>query len=257
MQTIKKHKTSRKHTLKHTTTTRKPKVSKLGKSGKGIRQPKLLVVRCNKTAQLARDRMKNGNILILYYAEWCPACQDFKPEWTKFKELASKRNDLPIIAEVESSHVNLVPNDTVTGFPTVLYYGDKVKSPSSTSSILDIFNTTSDNNNTNNNRSETYTGNRNANALLEYLLNKQNKSMTPSTADNNTKQNMHGGQTLQTHKSKSKSNNKIFDLLTKKGLSRKTANSKQFKTQFNMLERASKLSANTFKSIKSSLGLKK
>mgnify|MGYP001557533460 CR=1 FL=1 len=35
-------------------------------------------------ASKLKQHLKQGNIIILYYMNGCPACEDFKPTWDDF-----------------------------------------------------------------------------------------------------------------------------------------------------------------------------
>lgn len=59
-------------------------------------------------------------ILILYYAEWCPHCQIFKPVWKDVQDnLKSNKNVR--IAEVEYKDLSSLPKKykEIMGFPTL------------------------------------------------------------------------------------------------------------------------------------------
>jgi thiol-disulfide isomerase/thioredoxin len=69
--------------------------------------------------------LKDGNIIVLYYANWCGHCQSMKPEWDKFKKICKtnpKYSHLQV-ADVESEHIgNTNAVNEVHGFPTIKYY---------------------------------------------------------------------------------------------------------------------------------------
>ena len=43
----------------------------------------------NKAHELSK-LINSGTWIILYYAEYCPYCRDFKPEWDKFDNFVQK-----------------------------------------------------------------------------------------------------------------------------------------------------------------------
>ena len=44
------------------------------------------------------ELLHNGNVIVLYYAEWCPHCVQMKPAWDEFKRRsASKHKNLNIL----------------------------------------------------------------------------------------------------------------------------------------------------------------
>jgi thiol-disulfide isomerase/thioredoxin len=69
--------------------------------------------------------LKNGNVIVLYYANWCGHCQSMKPEWDRFKEMCKsdpKYSHLQV-AEVESEHIaNTNASEEAEGFPTIKFY---------------------------------------------------------------------------------------------------------------------------------------
>lgn len=69
--------------------------------------------------------IKRGNIIVLIYADWCPHCVEFKPEWDKFKK--AMRNSQCSIGEVEQTYLEHVPSAKAQGYPTIKFY----KSPAS------------------------------------------------------------------------------------------------------------------------------
>lgn len=70
-----------------------------------------------------KNKMKDGNIIVLYYANWCGYCQMMKPEWDKFKSQCNSKYN---VAEVESEYLDQTGfNDEVEGFPTIKYYDAK------------------------------------------------------------------------------------------------------------------------------------
>lgn len=84
----------------------------------------MLVVKDKQTGQQLQDLIKGpGNVIVLYYADWCGHCVRFKPEWAKFKsQMARKHPNMCTVAEVEQSHLNNVPSAQVQGYPTIKFY---------------------------------------------------------------------------------------------------------------------------------------
>jgi hypothetical protein len=84
----------------------------------------MLIVKDKQTGQQLQDLIKGpGNVIVLYYADWCGHCVRFKPEWAKFKsEMARKHPNLCTVAEVEQSHLSNVPAAQVQGYPTIKFY---------------------------------------------------------------------------------------------------------------------------------------
>ena len=62
---------------------------------------------------------KKEPVLVLYYANWCHYCQDFKPEWNNLVKKCKVDT-----AELESSdsHLSKETHHTVTSYPTLKLY---------------------------------------------------------------------------------------------------------------------------------------
>jgi thiol-disulfide isomerase/thioredoxin len=79
--------------------------------------------------------IKDGNWIVLYYAEWCGHCNEMKPEWDNVVKLLSDlginnkttKQQQPIIhvADVESKHIpELKHKPAIEGYPTIKMYND-------------------------------------------------------------------------------------------------------------------------------------
>ena len=69
--------------------------------------------------------LKDGDWMVLYYAEWCGHCQTMKPEWNKVVKKLKKNNNNVNIAEIESNHIDtLVNKPKIQGFPTIKMYNN-------------------------------------------------------------------------------------------------------------------------------------
>jgi len=79
--------------------------------------------------------IKDGNWIVLYYAEWCGHCNEMKPEWDNVVKLLSDlginnkttKTQQPIIhvADVESKHIpELKHKPAIEGYPTIKMYND-------------------------------------------------------------------------------------------------------------------------------------
>ena len=69
--------------------------------------------------------LKDGNWMVLYYAEWCSHCKTMKPEWKKAVDNVSNNKVAINVAEVESSHIgNLSEPPNVDGYPTIKMYNN-------------------------------------------------------------------------------------------------------------------------------------
>lgn len=82
----------------------------------------------NNNDDSALSTINKGNVLVLYYANWCPHCVTFKPMWNDFinkvKGGACKKN--VTIVSIEHEDLQKPENSTlegqVQGFPTLKFY---------------------------------------------------------------------------------------------------------------------------------------
>jgi thiol-disulfide isomerase/thioredoxin len=76
----------------------------------------------------ALSTIKKGNVLVLYYANWCPHCVTFKPMWhdfiNKVKGGACKKNITIVSVEHEDLQKpeNSALEGEAQGFPTLKFY---------------------------------------------------------------------------------------------------------------------------------------
>ena len=71
--------------------------------------------------------LKDGDWMVLYYADWCGHCQSMKPEWQKVVNKMKNKN-IVNVAEVESNHINsLINKPQVNGFPTIKMYNSGIE----------------------------------------------------------------------------------------------------------------------------------
>ena len=60
-------------------------------------------------------------IVYYFYAEWCPHCKNFFPEWKKFVErIQNQKLDLEFQLINECNEKQLCKQYNITGFPTVI-----------------------------------------------------------------------------------------------------------------------------------------
>ena len=80
--------------------------------------------------------MRNGQVCVLFYADWCGHCQRFKPEWSRCKEMHHQQQNNPYkLADIESAALDALKGKMsdmpslvdVSGFPTISMYDNGKK----------------------------------------------------------------------------------------------------------------------------------
>jgi thiol-disulfide isomerase/thioredoxin len=208
----------------------------------------MLIVKDKQTGQQLQDLIKGpGNVIVLYYADWCGHCVRFKPEWAKFKsEMARKHPNLCTVAEVEQSHLSNVPAAQVQGYPTIKFYRP-ISAPAKTANVPGfnfiakmLGGSASENSGSN---EVPFEGDRTVNTLVQFV--KDNRVDTNETAQpvntaaklaslpsshtkhNNTKK--HGRKTKGKRTQKQATTTSLGKLAEKKGLAKSVARSKEYK----------------------------
>ena len=81
------------------------------------------------------------SILKLYYADWCPHCISYKPEWNAIKKILNK-NDIQTEEYEHGKNKKEIELAGVKGFPTLIYFkkGGEIEKvlDRSTAGILDL-----------------------------------------------------------------------------------------------------------------------
>lgn len=68
-----------------------------------------------------------SDYIVLFYANWCGACKQFKPTWEQFKQ-TNKSNIKIIDIDCDlDNHKELCRTQNIEGYPTVIYYGKQGK----------------------------------------------------------------------------------------------------------------------------------
>ena len=110
-----------------------------------------VVVDKSKNLNSFNNKIKKGPWLVWFYADWCGHCVHMKPEWEKL-ENECKNNKMTNVARVNDQMKDKLHNNIgndVMGFPTIrLYNNGKLENE--------------------------YSGERNNNSFMEFLLNKIN-----------------------------------------------------------------------------------
>jgi len=89
--------------------------------------PKIQNINDNKTKSPTTQKVGN---LILFYANWCGACKQFKPTWNEFKKNNKLNIDIIDIDCDQKENEGLCKSQNIVGYPTVIYYnskGDKIQ----------------------------------------------------------------------------------------------------------------------------------
>ena len=94
--------------------------------------------------QAQQQADSNNNTIIVFLAEWCPHCQNFKPQLTEI--MKTNKN----IKLVDSNNIPPELQKHVQGFPTALRVSDETVSVGAPN-ILKLINSTSTNTNSNSN----------------------------------------------------------------------------------------------------------
>ena len=81
-----------------------------------------LKVETNDAANKLSELLKDGDWMVLYYAEWCGHCNAMKPEWQKVIEKLKDSGKINV-ADVKSDVIEkLSHNPKIEGFPTIKMY---------------------------------------------------------------------------------------------------------------------------------------
>ena len=81
-----------------------------------------LKVESTDTASKLSELLKDGDWMVLYYAEWCGHCKTLKPEWEKVIDKLKDSGKVNI-ADVKSDFIEALPHKPkIEGFPTIQMY---------------------------------------------------------------------------------------------------------------------------------------
>jgi len=81
-----------------------------------------LKVETSDDANKLSELLKNGDWMVLYYAEWCGHCKVMKPEWEKVVEKLKDSGKINI-ADIKSDLIGALSHKpTIEGFPTIKMY---------------------------------------------------------------------------------------------------------------------------------------
>ena len=67
------------------------------------------------------NKINEGNILVLYHADWCGYCTEFLPTWKKLIN-KMKTNNQVYLGEIEHKHLQSFPDPGVKTFPSLKFY---------------------------------------------------------------------------------------------------------------------------------------
>lgn len=72
--------------------------------------------------KILETKMKKGDWVVNYHADYCGHCQRMKPEWERFVNKMKKNRNINI-ADIESKMIpQMKEQPTIIGFPTIKYY---------------------------------------------------------------------------------------------------------------------------------------
>lgn len=81
-----------------------------------------LKVETTDAAKQLSELLKDGDWMVLYYAEWCGHCNAMKPEWEKVVEKLKETGKINV-ADVKSDFIDsLLHKPKIEGFPTIKMY---------------------------------------------------------------------------------------------------------------------------------------
>ena len=87
----------------------------------------------------------NNNKLVLYYANWCGACVNYKPEWNALKQILNK-NGVKTKEYEETQNKQIMEKELINSYPTLkIHYGSgdtKVLQSRDINYVLSEFNIT-------------------------------------------------------------------------------------------------------------------
>jgi thiol-disulfide isomerase/thioredoxin len=81
------------------------------------------------SAETFNRKLRKGNMLVLYHADWCMHCQHLKPTWNEFVSKYGIKNKNMNIASIEERNMGyLKERPQIMGYPSiVMYRNGKVK----------------------------------------------------------------------------------------------------------------------------------
>lgn len=169
--------------------------------------------------------LKKGNVIVLYYANWCGHCQNMKPEWEAFKSKCKKDPKYKHlhVAEVESEFIdNTKAVNEVQGFPTIKFYKKNTTGSEVAPEVIDFQEDRNVNNFLNFTEKNTVKDNKDV-EVVEQKVN--NNSMNMKNMNDNMKNNVNNMKNNKNTKSKKKKGKKGARKTSKKSKSKNNNNS--------------------------------
>ena len=69
-----------------------------------------------------RDDSDNGQLFIMYYAEWCGHCKKTMPEFDKLMDSYKGKVKIVKVNSEDDKYKELIKSQNIKGFPTIRYY---------------------------------------------------------------------------------------------------------------------------------------
>jgi thiol-disulfide isomerase/thioredoxin len=81
----------------------------------------LIKVKNSQSSDNLLNIINEGNILVLYHADWCGYCTEFLPTWKKLINKMKSNNQVHL-GEIEHKYLKSFPDPNVKTFPSLKFY---------------------------------------------------------------------------------------------------------------------------------------
>lgn len=95
------------------------------------------------TWKLAPNKKLGNCAIVMYYAPWCPHCQETKSVWNELASVAKFFNVYAVDSQKQAAHIDKINQDMpnlIKGFPTIIIYkkGEPVETYRGERNIKDL-----------------------------------------------------------------------------------------------------------------------